>query len=147
MSLLAKRLHLKSEYDCVTFGVGELLSQLFLLAGLNCCCQGFRVGGCIIVLHPYTQVKDWSATQTKSIKKVTCRDSPCLMKIDLLVVNKGYLPSSLLLLYQTCFLTSGEQTFCSTTVLHCNVVLSQILPLSKNCSFFKLAVFNCSALL
>lgn len=42
MSLLAKRLHMSSEYGCVTFGVGELLSQLLFLARLNCCCQGLQ---------------------------------------------------------------------------------------------------------
>lgn len=70
MSLLDKRLHMNSEYDCVTFGVGELLSQLLFLAGLNCCCQSFQIGGCIIVLHPWAQVKDWFASQTKPIKKI-----------------------------------------------------------------------------
>lgn len=68
MSLLAKRLHIKSEYDCVTFGVGELLSQPLLLAGLNCCCRGFHAGGCVIVLHRSTQVKDCSVTHSRPIK-------------------------------------------------------------------------------
>lgn len=83
--VIAKRLHIKSEYDCVTFGVGELLSQLLLLAGLNCCCRGFHAGGCVIVLHPSTQVKDCSVTHSRSIKRVTYRDSPCVMRM----VSKG----------------------------------------------------------
>lgn len=41
MSLLAKRLHMNSEYDCVTFGVGELLSQLLFLAGPELLLSGF----------------------------------------------------------------------------------------------------------
>lgn len=45
MSLLARMLHMSSECDCVTFGVGELLSQLLFLAELNCCCQAFHTVG------------------------------------------------------------------------------------------------------
>lgn len=68
MSLLAKRLHIKSEYDGVTFGVRELLSRPLLLAGLNCCCRGFQAGGCVMFLRPSTQVKDCSVTHSRSIK-------------------------------------------------------------------------------